>query len=436
MPAHTHAADIDLHIAPNGDVLNNTTIVGEAHHGWRRDIIFTSLGGVAGAAQFTVGITGNNNIDLINPNVYAIHGGESQLLSKTASERIWLVSAPPGSSVTIVAEVPAGILQSGLGWKLLADATALPDNMWIGIAILAPLLFIIVELIRQRRREAISTDSPLDPELLRASPAALTVLWRGFVSRRATAATLLDLARRGHVQILVRNDTLLLYRRESDEPLREHERKLLDRWFGLHWDSKIHVLAHQNKRELINEQSISINVAIYDEINHYGWFDPPPMFSHWRVLILCFVMTLLFSVLFFTIFIFIPSATPLLWFLTSWLVCVGLLYTWIPLFVSYTVSGHRALAMMVTTKLHLSANTAIHAAPANATAWEYWLPLAMVLGVAHQWLTRWSNAPFQQPGWLLTDEPIRDFNQFLTILTPVLNIASESIRDKILPAYL
>ena len=91
--------------------------------------------------------------------------------------------------------------------------------------------------------------------------------------------------------------------------------------------------------------------------------------------------------------------------------------------------------MLNETRAALTAPTKIRMAPNDQAAWEHYLAISIVLGVTPEWLYRWSDTPFQQPSWLLTTEPLRDFEDFQRHLAPILSVASESIRDTILPAY-
>lgn len=442
-----HAADLNLVIDKSGQVINAETgkSISELHRGWREDVLFVSLSSRSlmslepASSNYTINLTSSNyDLDALNPRLYAVHGGTARILIDNSLRRAWLVNAPLGSSVTIVAQVPSGLIHPTFGWRIITVLGKIPDVIWLLFAVSVPLFFVLMFVIRKMIlawRARVGT-AQLDPELLKASPAALTVLWRGFVSRRATAATVVDLARRGHVQILVRADALMIYRRESSDPLRDHETKLMDRWFGKNWDSKIHILAQENKRQLVNEQSTQVNMAIYDEINAYGWFSPSPLLSHWQAMTVSFILTVVSSIAFFIIFTIFPNAAALLWFLTGCLVGVGLLYALAPQYTQHTTSGYTAYSIMLAARVILTGHESIHVSQADSDTWQNWLPIAMVLGVPRQWLKRWMHHPFQQPAWFLTEDPIRTFDQFLTLLNPVLDIASESIRDKILPAYL
>ncbi len=435
------ASDINLHLTKSGDIINSAdkTVVGELYHGWREDVVFASLSSkVQRNQQMTLRLTSDlDDLDIINPHLYAIHGAQSTLSQSSRISRTWTVIAAPGSQVTLVAQVPSGSLDRSLLWGSLSSLGHISDDHWFILAILLPSSVLVLLLIRRwlafpHRR----VETRLHPELLSTSPASLTVLFRGFVSHRASAATLVDLARRGHVRMLIRQDKIVLFKRDGQDSLRPHELLLLDRWFNQRWNSTGEDLTQEIRTQLISTQSTAANLAIYREVDQYHWFTPSPLISHWKILLITFFLTILCSALFFTIFIALPSAIPLLWFMGSLLVVIAMLYAWAPSITHPNWNGHSALTMMAATREGLSDKALVQPSQLNHNAWEQWLPVAIVLGVAPQWLRRWKNIPFQQPSWFLTPEPIREFDEFLVHLSPILRIASESIRDTILPAYL
>ncbi len=444
LPRVSHAADINLKILSTGKVINQTAAgnqsIGELYHGWRQDVLFAPLNTLAATVSdpFTVSVSSDfAKLDTINPRIYAVHGATSTLVTNTPTERTWMVSGAPGSQITLVAEVPSYLLDSGLS-KIISSLSRIPDWAWFLGAFLAPFLTYLYFIsnrksIFQKRSSASST---IDPQLLKASPAALTVLLRGFVSKRAASATLIDLARRGHIHILLRSDSILLYRKNGTDTLKPHESLVLERWLGSTAGEGLKKLQREIPTDTLSKQGKAINDEVYKETIGYGWFATPPLFTHWKILVTGLVTTFMCFAAFLLVYITLPSATPLLWFLTGLLVANGMSYVYAPTVVHRSQSGKLALQKLV------AARQAMEKFDHNKRffgyqndQWESYLPLAIVLGITPQWIKRWSDSPFKQPEWFLTPDPLRNFDDFLQAISPLLLVTAETIRETVLPTY-
>lgn len=438
--SNAHAANIDLRITKDGSVLQGNTSAGETYFGWRENIMFASLSSQykEGPEFFTVNIVSDiGKLDEINPTLYAVHGAGSVLIFSSPEIRTWSVQAPAGSQVTVVANVPYGVFIAPWRWRLVALLGIISDIGWITIAFALPLFTLLLYWLKTRApKPREGQTNTLNNEILRASPAAITVLWRGFVSRRATVATLFDLARRGHIQILVNNRSTILYLKQGRDSIRPHEKMLIDRWLSSKTSSNLNSLQSEIKNELINQRSTEVNLAIYDEVAEYGWFKPSPLLTHWKIMIASFLLTVIISLFFIAVFVFLPSATALLWFSLGCFFCIAILYAWTPRYVKRSAEGNIAFTDISSVRSVLASKTQVHPSLTDFNSWEEWLAVSITLGVTNQWLERWKDVPFQQPGWLITEDPVRSFEDLITKLTPVLSVTSESIKDKILPAYI
>ncbi len=439
-PHSALASDVHLYLSSDGKIIDaQNHVVSELYHGWRTDILFTPLSRIHNTDLGNLNVileSSGASLATVNPQLYAIHGARSSLVLESPNKRIWQVIASPASQITIVAQVPSGVLTEGLFWRIFASLSKVSDQYWIVLSVLIPILCILLLYLRKWFNSPHrSLIAHMYPDLLKVSPAALTVLYRGFVSRRASGATLVDLARRGHIQMLIRQNKIALFKRESTDPLRPHELQMLNRWFNQDWNSHGANLSKEIKTQLINDQSKIVNLTVYTEVEQYNWFTPPPLITHWKMFIITFLLTAFAAGAFVTIYIMLPTALPLLWFLSGVLTAIAILYGWTPMIAHLSENGHSARYMLSCAKAVLADQSLVHTMPNAHDLWETWLPLAIVLGVAPQWLERWKKVPFQQPSWFLTPEPIREFDQFLIQLGPILRVASESIRDTILPAY-
>lgn len=439
IPHSAHAADVNLTITRNGEIVDFGGFpVGEVYYGWRRDVLFAPLTDIVTTNGRSVSVSIISDqvpLNSINPKLYAVHGATQELVVASTSQRVWNVFAPPGSSATIVADIPNGVIETPLLWRFIAWCSRLSDKAWLLLGFAIPLFTFLTQYF-YRALKYRTRPPALDNRILLASPAALTVLFRGFVSRRASAATLVDLACRGHLQLIVREDTVLMYRKQGKDALRPHEDIMLDRWLGGKSSSRSAAIQAEIHQELVSNRSTAANLEVYNEVAQYQWFSPQPLITHWQMLIFVFLITTVTSVLFMNIFLFLPSAYPLLWFFAGVLATIALLYIWVPTITRKTSHGKIAFQSLLGARAVLSVSRPVSIQAFNNSAWEQWLPLAMVLGASDAWLHRWESTTFKQPEWFLTPEPIRDFDQFFMKLKPVLNLASESIREKILPAYL
>ncbi len=430
---------VDLTINRNGVVYNGNQIAGETHFGWREDTLFIPIvPSISDSGNILISLNAKDiNMDKINPQLYAIYGASYDTIFKNSNEVVWAVYAPPNSKVTIASNIQSGVISYPLSWTLIKLLGKISDQNWLLLSILIPLLTYMYFRIRKSIITAKANTKPANfyPEILRASPAALTVLVRGFVSRRAIAATVIDLAKRGHLKILVRPGSIVLYRLASQDKLKKHEELLLNKWFGQFESSRMSNLIVELRNEIISQQSADVNLSVYGEVHKYDWFSSPPMVSHWFMLLCSFSITIISGLLVILVAITYQTATSILWLAGGLLLAAAIIYVWSPTMTVLNRHGQVALNQLLATKKILSSDKLIHPGMQETYEWVDWLPIAMVLGVVPQWINRWRNSTFTQPEWLLTETDIHDFDQFFEQILPVITITTESIRDRILPAY-
>lgn len=441
IPSHVSAqGTINLTMDGNGIVYQNGKMAGETHFGWREDTLFVPImPSLSTSGNFLVSLTSPAvDLDRVNPQLYAIYGATAETIFKNKTKQIWAINAPPNSEVTIASNIQSGIISYPLSWSLIKLLGDIPDQIWLFVSVLIPLLTYLYFKIRSKIITIMASGEPANfyPEILRASPAALTVLVRGFVSRRAIAATVIDLARRGHLKILVRPQSIVLYRLTSQDKLKKHEELLLTRWFGASESSRINNLGVEIRNELISQQSTDINLSVYGEVHEYDWFSSPPIVSHWTVLLCAFCGTIISGLLVVLIIMTYQTATSILWLSGGLLLASGIIYIWSPSFTALNRHGQVALNQLLATKKILSSDKPIHPNLQELDNWIQWLPIAMVLNVVPEWISRWEKSTFKQPEWLLTEIQVQDFEQFFEQILPVITITTESVRDRILPAYL
>lgn len=310
------------------------------------------------------------------------------------------------AQLTLEIEVPKSYISSSAFSALQQRLSALPPMVWtslsVGLPILTGLILLIVAIARSRKVPTDHLDEVTDPPS-RLSPALLGILLRGKLTSRDIAATLLDLARRGHLIIhqLSAND-FRFARRTSHDRLEDFESVLLDQVFGPVGDkTSSEEISFTLAQELFSKKISQAFMLAYQKINELGYFYVNPLTLHRRYQtagIFLFMLGLIGFAL--NLFIF----GHLGFFLLFWLgmmISALLIYHFSKGLPSRTVFGDRELAQWLAFGRTLESKEPVTFAQHNQEKYLAYLPYAIVLNSEVEWTRRFYELPFSQPAWYL-----------------------------------
>ncbi len=314
----------------------------------------------------------------------------------------------------------------------------LPPVLWTSISIALPLLTILLLLVvamaRNRRVPTNHLGVVQDPPS-RLSPAMLGILLRGHLTSRDIAATLIDLARRGHLIIhQVTVNDFRFSRRESHDRLADFEQVLLDQIFGpVANQTNNEEISFTLAQELFSKRISQAFMLAYKKVNDLGYFYTNPLSLHRRYQAIGVLLFLLGIVGFF-INIFIFSHLP--FFLLFWigmLVSALLIYTFSRSLPTRTIFGDRELAKWLAFGEFLTESAPISFAAHNQEKYLAYLPYAIVMETEIEWTKRFYELPFNQPTWYIAAQ-ITTIDEFANKVFPLFGYVSHTLAITAQPA--
>ncbi|MBM2820489.1 MAG: hypothetical protein HW405_249 [Candidatus Berkelbacteria bacterium] len=196
-----------IEVKENGDVFIDGQKHNEALQFYQKNDelrvkIFDSSGEYIPSFKAIVKLPATISQNQVHQIVYAIHGvGSYSSRMQDSQTRIYEAQdISPSSTLTIVAELPKGLVTPNFWQKIKFTFSSLPVETWLYVAIVLPGITLVILLFMVLKRKA-AQFLPIKgllggpPEDI--SPAVSGVLIDGVVGAREIAATLIDLARRG-----------------------------------------------------------------------------------------------------------------------------------------------------------------------------------------------------------------------------------------------
>jgi uncharacterized membrane protein YgcG len=303
-----------------------------------------------------------------------------------------------GEGLSIVVGLPKGVVaEPSTAARLWARAT---DWLtWLSPLPLVTLIGMIV-LWRRHGRDALAGAAvPVryePPEGM--SPAEMGTLIDEKAHPADLTATVLDLAVRGHLEIVELESTGFLFlntrdyelvRRSSSEPLRPFERTLLEALFGGEQRVRVSSLRNRFYRHLS-----SLQEALYDLATAAGWFrsSPERVRRRWR---LAGLLVLGAAVPAFLATESLATVVPV--------ALTGLvILAFSPVMPGRTRTGRRAYEEILGFKEYLGRvdrDRLERSGGRTADRFERVLPYAVVLGVADQWADAFADVYTEPPTW-------------------------------------
>ncbi len=369
------------------------------------------------------------------------NGGAATASSQLIDSQTVVYSATeigPEAQLVLELEVPKSYLTNTALSLLKERINNWPAVVWTSVSIALPLLTLLILLmiwLSKNRRVPLGPSIELDEQPSRLSPAMLGILLNGRISSRELAATLLDLARRGHLIIrqVGRNDFRFIRRSASDK-LEKFEVQLLEQVFGPSSDKATsEEVSFALAQELFSKRVSEAFLAAYQQVNDLGFFYTNPLRLHRRYQTVGLVLFALALMGFFSnVFLFEGVRYLLLFWLG--MIASALLVTYfarnLP---SRTIYGDRELGRWLAFRNYLTGRGLISYQAQSQDRFLSYLPYAVVLDCEVEWTRRFYDLPFTQPHWYITDG-VQTIDQFANKLFPLFGYLSHVLAQSTQPS--
>jgi hypothetical protein len=375
--------------------------------------------------------------DQIKQIVYAVHGVGSYDSKMIDSHTLFYEAdnVSSQSTVSIAAQLPKSILKPSIFKQLSYWIRNIPANEYTLIAGILPLISLFVMLfmiIKRRKDQIISLRAEPVAELPSPIPPAIAgVLVDGQVSAREIAATLIDLANRGYIFIVQRDNYFTFGKRKSinleDLPeLRSFEHILLGKIFnpGDYKSTKADVEMRVG-HHIFSRKIAQVFLEIYNEATNMGYFikNPASVHRRWR-----YTGIVLF---FFGLLGFIQSAlwapdpkfTLIFW--VGEMMAASVITKLSGLMPARSASGSRALDHWMAFRKYLKMNKPIEGGATIEDRFNKLLPYAIVYGVEDEWAKRFMDTTFAKPDWYEAINDVSSLELFIGGLYPLINFVGQ-----------
>ena len=390
----------------------------------------------------------------LKTNTFLIHSFDPSVsVTKTPPSTVTFTAQNLSSEavLTIRLEFKKGLVNFPLPKRIANFLTAAPLGFWIGGALILPittLLYMVYLLLGHA-----SKFKPVGPGRLSnrppqdLPPAVVGLLKRGSVSSRDIAATLVDLAARGWIDIFYREGHFTFGKRKpfhfytleevtalsaqgasKTKGLRRFEEVLLSKilppegYRATDQDIVVRV-GHR----LFSPKMADVFLEIYHHATVLGFFMNDPAIVHRTIRRRGITLFALGLAGFLVSVLMIPEPKFLLIF---WIGMIGasLLIVELGNLVSFrTDQGQRALNEWLAFEHYLADASIISYSEITTGAFEKYLPYAIALGVEGAWISRFRNHPFAPPNWFGSTTTNLTLEQFDRELFPILFWVSHSL---------
>jgi len=347
---------------------------------------------------------------------------ESRLLdSETVLYRADEVS--PQAQLALEVEVPRSFIER-TGLNLVREAVSgWSPLVWglpsIGLPLLTGLVLLVVTLSRSRRLATRPLKVISEPPS-RLPPAMLGVLRGGRIGPRELAATLIDLARRGH--LIIRQfslDDFRFSRRQSPDKLEPFERELLDQIFGplaerANWEEISFALA----QEVFSRRVSQAFVLCYRKMSELGFFYTNPLTLHRRYQLVGITLFILGLIGFFSSLLLFSAMEQFLFFWLGMIAAALMIMVFSRGLPMRTLYGDRELIRWLGFAKFLSSIEPINFAAHAQEKYLAYLPYAIIFEVEVEWTRRFYRLPFTSPAWYIADD-VATIDQFTNKIFPL-----------------
>lgn len=341
------------------------------------------------------------------------------------------------SQLAIEFEIPKNFIQRSALFALQERVANLPSVLWTSVSIALPaltgLLLLILAVARTRKVSPLKEEVTAPPS--RLAPALVGILLRGRLTSRELAATLLDLARRGHLAIHHYSADDYRFRRlESTEKLEDFEKVLLEQIFGPSASgTSSEEVSFSLAQEVFSKRVSQSFILAYRKINALGFFYTNPLRLHRRYQNAGIVLFLLGIAGFFANLFIFTAIPSLLFFWIGMVLSALLVMNFAKSLPSRTVFGDRELSKWLAFDRYLSSRAPANFASHSQEKYLTYLPYAIIFGVEVEWTQSFYELPFIQPSWYIAAN-IATIDQFANKVFPLFGYLSHILASSSQPA--
>ncbi len=370
------------------------------------DMPSQSIGSLTVNLSLPPGLT----VDAVKPAIFAVHGvgtyGVKPLDERTLAFNAEGIST--GATVTFTADLPKSALHFSSWQWLVVLAEAIAPRQWLVIALTIPGLMLILSLIVFAVRAADIFLKPASIQQLeppsQLAPALVGVLLDGYVDVREIAATLIDLARRGYIDIIYRGRDFAFSQKghwREDPKLHDFERFFLSQLLTDEAVSSARAINRKLSGQIWSEDISQAIDRIYDEMIRLGYFPKNPKQVHVTIRFIG-IMIFFASVVGLTISLLFFMEQPFA--ALPWLVTIisTPLITKLALVVPQrTAAGREQASRWLAFRETLTVSTPAQFAD-QSEIFEVNLAYAVVMGVESEWTDRFRLLACQMPTWFFS----------------------------------
>lgn len=397
---------------------------------WRYKAV-DNPGRAIGEVKVTLRLPSTVTSDQVKPAILAVHGVTDYHWDMTDSSTIDFVAAGvgPEASITFTADLPKEAIHF-TSWEALVVRTQLLSiEQWLVVATIMPAFMMLFSIglflsrsadifLRPARQTQLTPPSQLPPALV-------GVLIHGYVGSREIAATLIDLARRGYIDIISSGDGDFGFSQKriwrKDKQLHDFERFFLGQIFSEAAVSQATDINQKLNKGVWSDTVSQAIETIYKQMTELGYFAQNPKQAHLAIrfvgIVIFFVSVigLGLSLLFFSD----QPLSVLPWLAT--LTMSPLIARAALLVPRRTSAGRQQAALWLAFRQSVFLPRVVASYEAPTEAYESYLAYAIVLGAETQWTTRFSPIGCQLPDWFFSrDQLITTFPELVAALFPII----------------
>ncbi len=346
----------------------------------------------------------------VKPTFYAVHSVSEYHTKVTGDSQLEFQASYVGTdaTLTIVIELPKGALSLSVFQRVAVALDGLPLGAWLVIAIVVPLLMLLfaLYLVIQRLR-----DIQLKPFIKKVTdrpstlpPAFVGTLLRGYVGEREIAATLVDLAHRGYIDIIYSEQAGFSFSRKrdwtTDQTLLPFERLFLDQLVSNNLIAGAADITSRLNAHIWSDTVTAAVDSVYEQMSSLGYFQGNPQQSH--LAIRATGVTIFFlSIAGLALSLLYVDQQPLI--VLPWIVSLAVTPFMIRLSLLVphrTPAGRDAASRWLGYRNYLQ-TVAIDYSD-QLDAYEQYLALAIALGVEREWTAHFTGQPCRVPDWFFS----------------------------------
>ncbi len=371
--------------------------------------------------------------------IYAVHGVGSNKASVIDSQTLFyeVSDISPQGVVTIVADLPKGMIKPSFWQKLMFQLGELPLKSWFYVSVALPLITIIlmiIMIVKRRAAQIFSITSEQKNLPSKELPAVVGVLVDGAVGAREITATLIDLALRGFILIINKGNGEFNFGKlraddiEKTTGLLPFEKALLSKIFlEPAYKSSLTDVEMRIGRHIFSRKIAQFYLGIYNFATGKGYFVRNPAKVHlvYKYLGIALLFVSLIGFAIGAITAADPKFGLLFW--VGGMVAAFFVIKLSPFMPARSPLGTAELKKWLAFRKYLSSKKPLKGEDALLGKFEEYLPYAVVLGVEVDWAHKFLDDPFTTPPWYNSVERVVTLESFVGEFFPFIGYVAKNL---------